>query len=265
LNKNRKLDRLIVCLLAGFVGTLGACGTQEDESAATSASSTELTVDATEMSSTSMGGKEMAPRACEILTAALVAQVFGVAEASLRQDRIMGCIYSSNTDGDELMAGLSMLKFHDTEASATTWFENATRSMSKEEAVQFMQGATDDAKKREEIDSDTKKKAVDDIGGLLSATVGEDGIQYKSVSGVGDEARVNTSEGSLFVRKGRLTFSVAAYHGPKQPAPNMSGVAIKDMAKVAMQASKDWTKETVPQRTVDATRLALAVVEVLPR
>jgi hypothetical protein len=45
----------------------------------------------------------------------------------------------------------------------------------------------------------------------------------------------------------------------------MVGVAIKDMTKAAMQAGKDWTKDTVPQRTADATKLALAVVEVLPR
>jgi hypothetical protein len=255
---SKRLNAVSVFLLAGFIGMLGACGTQEDESATASSSLAEV-------NSPSMDLKEMASRACEILTPALVAQVFGVEETNLRQDKIMGCIYSSKADGNELLARLNMLKSHETEALAEAWFESATRSMSKEEAVQFMQGVTEDAKKREEIDSDTKKKVVDDMGGLLSATVSDDGIQYEPVSGIGDNARVNTSEGSLFVRKGRLTFSIAAYHGPKQPAPNMAGVAINDMARAAMQASEDWKKETVPQRTADATKLALAVVEVLPR
>lgn len=262
---NIRLEGLSVCLLAGVVGMLGACGTQEDESAKTSTASTELRVDAAEIKSTSMVGKEMASRACEILTPALVAQIFGVAEENLRQDKIMGCIYSSKTDGIELAAALNMLKSHETEAMAVTWFENATHSMSQEEAVQLMQGVTEGAKKREEIDSDIKKKAVDDMGGLLSAIVSEDGVQYEPVSGIGDDARVNTSSGSLWVRKGSLTFSVAAYHGPKQPAPNFTGVAIKDMAKAAMQASNDWTIKTLPQRRADAIKLAQAVVEALPR
>lgn len=262
---NRGLERLNAYLLAGLVGMLGACGTQEDQGAKTSNSSTELRTDTAEIISTAMDSKDMASRACEILTPAMVERVFGIAEANLRQDGIMGCIYSSSADGTELSARLNMLKSHDTEALAVAWFENATRSMSQEEAVQFMQGVTENAKRQEAIDTDIKKQAVGDLGGLLSATVSEDGIRYEPVSGIGDDASVNTSEGSLFVRKGRLTFSVAAYHGPKQPTPNLAGVAIKDMAKAAMQASRDWTKETVPQRTADATKLARVIVEALPR
>jgi hypothetical protein len=262
---NKGLERLSVCLLAGFVSVLGACGVQEKDDVGTSAGSTERRIDASGSNSNAMDGSEMASRTCEILTPAMVAGVFDVAEATLRQDRIMGCIYSSNADGIELSARLNMLKSHETEAMAAAWFESATRSMSREEAVQFLQGVTEDAKQREEIDTDAKTKVVDDVGGLLSATVGEDGIQFEPVSGIGDDARVNTSEGSLFVREGHLTFSVAAYHGPTQPAPDLKGVAIKDMAKAALRANKDWIRGTVPQRTADATKLALAVVEALPR
>jgi hypothetical protein len=252
-------------VLVGFVVMLGACGTQEEGSGSTSSRSNELKVDAAEIKTTSLVTKEMVAAACEILTPTMVAHTFGVDEASLRQDKIMGCIYSANANGLELEARLSMLKAHESPGSAATWFENATRSMSKDDVVQFMRGVSEDAKKREEIDTKTKEKVVDDMGGLLASTVGEDGIQYEPLSGLGDAARVNTSEGSLWLRKGNLTFLVAAYYGPKQPAPNLAGVPIKDMAKAAMKASKDWTKETLPQRRADASKLALAIVEAIPR
>jgi hypothetical protein len=259
------LKGLSICLLAGFVGTLGACGAQEDDSATASTPATQLRADAADVKSTYIVSKEMASEACEILTPAMVAEIFGVAESSLRQDKIMGCIYSSNAEGDELSASLSMLMMHESEAMAAAWFENATRSLSQNEAVQLMRGATADAKQQQEIDTDTEKKVLDDMGSLISSTVGDDGIQYEPVSGIGDDARVNASEGSLWIRKNRLTFLVAAYHGPKPPAPNLLGVAIKDMAKAAMQASNDWKRETVPQRKTDSIKVAQAVVEVLPQ
>jgi hypothetical protein len=195
----------------------------------------------------------------------MVAEVFGVAESSLRQDKIMGCIYSSNSEGDELSASLSILMMHESEAMAATWFDNATRSLSQDEAVQLMKRATADAKERQEIDTDPKKQVLDDMGSLISSTVSEYGIQYEPVSGIGDDARVNTSEGSLWVRKDSVTFLVAAYHGPRQPAPNMKGVAIKDMPKAAMRANSAWKKATIPQRRADSIKVAQAVVEVLPR
>jgi hypothetical protein len=211
-----------------------------------------------------MFSKETVGKACEILTPALVAQVFGVAETSLKQYKPSGCAYSAEADGKNLSVMLAMLNVHDTVPMAETWFQNATRSMSKDEAVRLMQGVTEGAKKREEIDTDTKKKAVGDMGDLVAGSVSEDGVQYEPVASVGDEARVNNSDGGLWVRKGNLTFLVAAYYGPDMPPPNMAGVAIKDMAKAAMKANTEWKKKTVPQRRADATRVAEAVVEALP-
>src|SRR5690606_10995585 len=119
------------------------------------------------------------------------------------------------------------------------WFKNATRSMTKEETKEVMGQITQRTKEREEIDTEAKEKVVDDLGGIMAEMSGKDGIQFEPVSGVGDEASFNLSDGGLSVRQGNLTFTVAPYHGEAAPTPNFKGVSPKEMAKVAMENNRE--------------------------
>jgi len=210
---------------------------------------------------------EVAKNACEILTPALVSTTFGVPEPDLKQMKIMGCTYSAKAVGPEKLlvnASFTTIMMHKSDSVAQAWFANATKGMTREEADRQMDQVTRRAQDHETIDTKTKKRVVGDMGELIKQATSTEGIQYESVEGVGDEARVTTSDGALWVRRGSLTFVVGAYKGTPQPPTDLKGVAVKDMTKKAMQAHKDWMESTVPQRKEAAIKLGKAVVAALP-
>jgi len=85
-------------------------------------------------------------------------------------------------------------------------------------------------------------------------------IDYDDVDDVGDQARINDRDGSMWVRIGNLTFSIAAYKGPKQSEPNYVGMKMKEIVAASKKANAEWMAQTLDQRRSDALELAKRVV-----
>jgi hypothetical protein len=76
---------------------------------------------------------------CELLTPRMVADAFGVPKGELKQMKIMGCVYAWGAGDEVVEARVSMLMSHKSEKAAGSWFENATRSVTKEEVAAQME------------------------------------------------------------------------------------------------------------------------------
>ncbi len=211
--------------------------------------------------------KELRKRACEILSPQLVASTFDVPEAELKQHKIAGCIYSWS-GGDQIVeARFTTIIVHKTTEHAKTWFQNATKGMSTQEAQaqidQISKQVTTKMEEKNQIDPKTTKQVTDLTGGMLAGMGGEEGFQFEDIAGVGDEARFSLSDGVIYVRKGNAGFVVGAYKGAQKPPLDMKGVSIKEMPKKAMAEEKAWVKKTLDARKRDAKKLALGVVAAL--
>lgn len=201
--------------------------------------------------------KEMRKKACEILTAEMVAEVLEVNAADLKQMKIMGCSYNWSEDGQTVEARFGSIRVHDDTARAKKWFANATKGMTAKEVEEAMAKVAERAKKDERIDTEEKKAAV----GSIAKSAGKMGaITFEDVDGVGDEARLNTGDGDLWVRKGNMTFTVAAYKGKELQAPPMKGGDMKGFAAKMRELDKAHKKETMPQRKDAATKLTKAIL-----
>jgi hypothetical protein len=218
---------------------------------------------AAELSDEARFEKDMRKQGCELLTAKLVADTFGAPEADLRQTKVMGCIYSWS-EGDQMVeAQVMMLRAHKSEKSAARWFGNATRSVTKEEVTAMMETVKEKAKEREEIDTKLKKKTTDQLADVATGMIADEGIQYEDLEGVGEQARVNVGDGSIWVRVDNLTFTVSAYKGKTMTQPHYASMKPKQIIAASTKASKEWMKETAPQRTTDSTTLAKLIVAAL--
>lgn len=216
---------------------------------------------AKELSDEARFGKDMNKKGCEILTAELVGETFGVPAAELKQMKMMGCTYTWGKGDDVVEGRISMLRAHKSEKSAAGWFERATQSMTKEELAAQMEKVKAKVKERKEIDTKLKKNTADKLTDIATDMTPDEGIVYEDVAGIGDEARVNVGDGSIWIRIDNLTFNVAAFKGKAQPPPDIKlGGKPDDMIAAAMEASKTYMKETAPQRKEDGITLAKVVV-----
>lgn len=212
--------------------------------------------------------ESLTEKACELLSPEGVGQAFGIPVAELESRSVLGCTYRwESKAGAEPMqfdARFSSIRVHNDAETAKRWFANATKGMSQEEAKQAMAAVADKAKEREEIDTKAKEKAVDQVGDAFVEFAGPDGIQFESVEGVGDEARLDLSDGGLWVRTGNLTFIISGHYGPPAPKPDMTKVGLQEMAKAALAVEREWVKNTMTKRKEDATKLAAVILKALP-
>lgn len=205
--------------------------------------------------------KGMSKKGCEILTPSLVSKTYGVPEKDLKQMKIMGCIYSHNGEDEELRASITLLRAHKTVDSAKRWFKNATKDQTKKEIQKQLDTVGEKAKQREEIDTKLKKDTTDKVVDVAKMMTGD--IKYEDVAKVGDEARVNTSDGNVWVRVDNLTFTVAAYQGKRQPKPAFKSMDMKDIVSASKKATEEWNKKTYEKRKADAILLAKLIVKQL--
>lgn len=216
-----------------------------------------------ELSDEARFGKDMRKKGCELLTAKLVADTFGVPEAEIEQFKMMGCIYNWKGGGEIVEANITLLRAHKSEKAAAQWLENATRSATKEEMVAQMEQVRGKVKEREEIDTKLKEKTADQLIDVANDMMPDEGVAYEDVEGVGDQARVNLGDGTLWVRVDNLTFNVVGYKGKPQEQPKYTAADMKDIKKVtamAKEAQQAWLKEVAGQRRADGTRLAKLIV-----
>jgi hypothetical protein len=216
-----------------------------------------------ELSDEARFGKDMSKKGCEILTAKMVADTFGVPESELKQMKMMGCIYNWKGDGQIVEANITLLRAHKSEKSAANWLENATKSLTKEELQAQMEQVRGKVKEREEIDTKLKEKTADQMIDVANDMFPDEGYNYEDVDGVGDQARVNLADGTLWVRVDNLTFNVTGYKGKPQERVEYTPADLKNIKKVtamAKEAQQKWLKEVSGQRRADGTKLAKLVV-----
>lgn len=208
-------------------------------------------------------GKDTRKKGCEMLTAKLVADTFEVPEGELKQMKLMGCIYSWKGDGEIVEANITLLRAHKSEKAAASWLDNATKTLTKEELQAQMEQVRAKVKEREEIDTKLKEKTADQMLDVANDMMADEGVSYTDVEGVGDQARINVGDGTLWVRVDNLTFNVVGYKGKPQEAPKYTAADMKDIKKVtamAKAAQRAWLKEVADQRRSGATKLAKRIV-----
>jgi hypothetical protein len=208
-------------------------------------------------------GKDMRKKACELLSPKMVADTFGVPEGELEQRKIMGCIYTWKGGGEIVEARITMLRAHKSEKMAATWFGNATKSLTKEEMAAQMQMVKKRVKERKEVDTKLKKDTADKLADVASDMMPDGGVSYEDLAGVGDQARVNTNDGSVWVRVANLTFHVVGFKGKDMEQPKYTAADMKNIKKVtamAKKAQQEWLKATIDQRRGDGTKLAKLIV-----
>lgn len=216
-----------------------------------------------ELSDEARFGKDMRKKGCEMLTPKLVADTFGVPEGEIKQTKIMGCIYSWEADGQIVEANITLLRAHKSEKLAAQWLENATQTQTKEQMAAQMQEVKGKVKEREEIDTKLKEKTADTLMDVATDMLPDEGVSYEDVDGVGDQARINTGDGTLWVRVDNLTFNVAAFKGKEMERPAYTAADMKDIKKItamAKQAQQAWLEENVDQRRADAIKVAKLIV-----
>lgn len=199
-------------------------------------------------------------QACEILTPVLVADHFGVPKDELRQTKIMGCVYTWQSDGVIVEANLMMPRIHKSIESAKQWYGNATATRTKEELdaqLDQVKGKLDESK---DLDTESKKNTAKGFAELGKMAMPDAGVRYDDVPGVADEARVSSADGILWVRMANLTFQVTGFKGPEKPQTPFDIKNPKGLAKAAMETQKKWVADTLEQRKRDATALAPKVV-----
>jgi hypothetical protein len=212
--------------------------------------------------------KDALPKACDLLTPKLASELLGFPESELKQQKIMGCMYRREVDGQFATVQLLQMQAFKQEKITKRWYENWTKSKSAEVAAADAKkvGKQLDEKlaESEEIDTKPGKVAAKAVTGLVEqATSGA--VAYTPIPKLGDEAHSSDKDGTVYVRVGNLIFQTVAYSGPSEPTPEMKPDP-KNMdpylAEV-MRVRKAWIRDTAPQRAALAEKVARAVVEQL--
>ena len=79
---------------------------------------------------------------------------------------------------------------------------------------------------------------------------------FQDVDGPGDQARLNTANGDVHVRHGRLYFTLNAYYGPVMPK-----VMPMAVPPDALDTRAQWWQGTIPQRRQAALQLLRALTD----
>ena len=198
--------------------------------------------------------RDIRKKGCMLLTTKLVSATFDVPADTLKQMKIMGCLYTGSHENEIVEARISMIRAHKSEESAARWFGNATKSKTAIQMKAEMDKVATRLDAKAELDTNAKSMAKGILG-----LVGGKAVNFEDVAGVGEEARVN-NEGDVHVRVDNLTFIVSAYKGAKAPSLDLKGVDLKQMAAVAKESANQWASKTAPQRKKDGMRLAKAIV-----
>lgn len=266
---NRQAVGLVVACALG--SQVIACGGGKEDKPATAVASGDpaaaaMEAVAPETSDSEKYDKSITKKACELVTPEMVASMFDVAQDSLKQLKVVGCIYTWKSDAREVEARISLLMAHKTEARAVEWFANATRGATAEEAQQQLDEVTDRVQEKAangELGTKVSKSVVATV--MAGAMV--DASRYEGLDGIGEQASINLADGSIWVRVDNLTFSVGAYSGAPQPrvnhAASIKKLDIKRITADAKAANSAWLAQTFEQRKRDGMKLAKAIVAAL--
>lgn len=185
----------------------------------------------------------LADKPCDIVTSGMVATLFNVPAGDLEQVEPSAgwCHYGMEAQGKSLEVTLSVVALK-TDKAAAEAFGEATRS-----------------KSRDEMAADVKENFIDEDdppGTFEKMTAGlpDGGLQFEDVERLGDQARFETTYGTLVVQRGNLLLRLSAYYGPHMPMPDAP--TMEAMTK----ADAEWTQRTIDERLQMATELAKAAL-----
>ncbi|RMG95915.1 MAG: hypothetical protein D6705_12550 [Deltaproteobacteria bacterium] len=210
-----------------------------------------------------LDSKTLRKRTCDLLTAEMVADGFGLNASDLEQTKIVGCGYTWKGNEEVVEARILMPQVHASTAAAKKWFEGATANRTKEELAAQMDRITKKAQEHEKIDTKSKKRTTKKVGGLMKMAIPEEGISYENLPGIGDEARIASNDGTAIVRVGNVTFRLSAYRCKEKPKVDIVSTDPKKLMARTMEIEHKWVAETMDARRKGVAMLGPKVVEKL--
>lgn len=212
---------------------------------------------------------------CELLTAAMVSETFGVPEEELDQtdagvagmQEFASCNYDWDSDGTTLEATVHTVRVFESSERALDYLMDTTEGMSEEEAAAARERVQARAEEEGEL-SEEEAEVIEQAAEGASRK-----REFRDVEGVGDRARVATkstaiatTNADLRVVADNLYFEISAYHGPKAPEPDIAGLSTEQltdpeaMKEIYMENNRKWMRETYERRVEQMKELARAVV-----
>lgn len=190
---------------------------------------------------------------CAIVTTQMVATAFEVPVSDVEQSNVMSsrCSYEMESNGDTLDVEVSVDAFETTKKAAS-YFRRATRNMSSEEISDAMNSIQKEA--GTDLGTAAQKDAAESIG---SGVKQGGGIQFQDVEGVGDQARLNTFDGTLNLQAGNLLIDLRSYYGPAMPIPDVIEPG------TMMKVQKSWMQDTMEARETQSVKLAKIALDAL--
>tara|TARA_R100000365_G_C2741466_1_gene70145 strand:- start:318 stop:1004 length:687 start_codon:yes stop_codon:yes gene_type:complete len=188
---------------------------------------------------------------CAVVTTQMVASTFDVPEADIDQSNVVSsqCVYELDSDGKALDVEVSV-EAYDTDEDAAEAFQLATQSMSSEEISDAMTAVQQQAN----ADGDLETEAQQDAAAGVGAGVSLGAIEFEDVEGVADQARFNTSDGTLELQEGNLRIRLKAYYGPEMPIPESYEPG------AMLEVINAWIQDTNSERKAQSVALAKAAL-----
>lgn len=204
--------------------------------------------------------KEHTKKRCEGFTPEFVAGVFGFDVAKLEKQQPkegkLKCNYSWNEGDEVFFARVGTMWVKKDEKSAKSHYDKATASKTQAEVEAEMKMVRKEAEKKDELKTATGKKVTKTATGAF-ADLTQEGVTYDVIEGIGDEAKVSSRDGSVWVRIGNAHLIFNAYRGPKKSNLTKDGRPVTDM-KAIMAHEREWIQSTLAQRKEASTKLAKA-------
>lgn len=191
--------------------------------------------------------------ACDLVKPKTVADAFDVPAEDLEQSNYVSseCEYEWE-DADASLTATVAVEVFETADKAAENFEGVTKSMSADEVSDAMSKISDAAEASGDLDSKGEQEAADAASGALSGA-----IHFENVEGVGQKARFETNNGTLYVLEDNLRLRITAFKGPDMPLPD------EISAEAMSKAANEWHQETMPERKAQATKLAKDIIAAL--
>jgi hypothetical protein len=200
--------------------------------------------------------KDARKQKCDALTNEFVAELFEFPVDRLKPEdpsRKKKCRFSWNHEGQTFFAHFGSLSVKKDEDRAKLWFKNQTESKTQEQVEADAKQIAEKLGKEEKLDSPTAKAttktAMNAFAGMTT-----DGVTWNDVPGLGDEARVNDSNGIVRIRDGNALIWMSAYLVPEEPP--YTGPPT-DISAITAHNRK-WIQETIEQRKAASIKLARA-------
>ena len=205
---------------------------------------------------------------CTALTPELLAELFDFPLERLDKSRPkpgkQRCNYHWREGDEVFFAQLGVMWISKDVESAKAHYAKGTTSKTQAEIEAEMKTVKKMAAKDETLKTATGKKLTTTATTAFEAMTGDNGVTYKTVPGIGDEAKVSNRDGSVWLRVGNAHLTMYAYRGPNKPPLTNGGRPVTDIAKI-MAHEREWTQSTLAQRKEASLKLAKAYVPLLEK